>query len=150
MAGDVEFEALRTAEAFGRGVRTSLTNNASAYGFSVAITCGFGLVSSAHHEAAFVIQALLFAVGASGAFVAVELSARRFDPLSMPSGGRELLLGGALDGVAVLAAVGAAAASARLPGLIAWPAVSFLTTSTFLTMGGLDVLFARRAARRGS
>lgn len=149
MSEPADLGALRGAEAFGRGVRTSLMNNASAYGYSVTVTAAFGLVSSSHAEAAFTVQVLLFALGVGVAFVSVELVAsRRYDRLSPDSRNeRELLWGGALDALAVLASVGAAAGLAQVPGLLAWPVTGFGSTLVFLLMAGVVVLVARRAAR---
>lgn len=148
-AGD-ELHSLRTVEAFGRGVRTSLTNNASAYGFSVTITSAFGLVAGTHKPSDYTLPVLLFAAGAALAFVAVELvaAARAFERLPHGRGDRELLLRGAFDLFAVMIAVVAAAGVARLDGVLAWPLVAFTATVVFLLAGGVDVLLARRAARR--
>lgn len=151
MSGGGELHSLRAFEAFGRGVRTSLTNNASAYGFSVTITCAFGLVNGTHRPDDYTLPILLFAAGAGVAFVAVEMAASRaFERLSQGRGDRELLLRGAFDLVAVLIAVGVAAAAARVPGTLAWPVTAFTATAAFLLAGGADVLLARRAARRRS
>lgn len=60
----MEVEALRAIEAYGSGVRTTLRNNATAYGFSISVTAAFGLLASSHQQASFPLQALLFAGGA--------------------------------------------------------------------------------------
>src|SRR5699024_7709375 len=42
-----EGEPERAIEVYGRGVRTALRNNATAYGFSITITVSYGLLSGA-------------------------------------------------------------------------------------------------------
>jgi hypothetical protein len=64
---EVDLETLRAVQAYGSGVRTTLRHNATAYGFSVAITSAFGLVSSTHAQAGFALQVMLFAAGAGAA-----------------------------------------------------------------------------------
>jgi len=48
----------------------------------------------------------------------------------------------------VLFAVGVAAGLAVfVPGIVVWPVSAFGATATFLLVGGVDVLIARRTAR---
>lgn len=42
----MEVEALRAIEAYGSGVRTTLRNNATAYGFSISVTAAGGPAGS--------------------------------------------------------------------------------------------------------
>lgn len=149
--GEVELESLRAAEAFGSGMRTTLRNNATAYGFSVSITAAFGLVSTVHPQSAFPWRVLLFAAGAGAAFVLVEAVAARLFRHAH-GGDREsvLLLAGAVDVLSILVAVGAAVGLAHLPGLVAWAGTGFGATLAFLLVGGLDVLVARALDHRST
>lgn len=148
-ADNVDLTALHAVQAFGSGVRMSLRNNASAYGFSISITVAFGLVSTAHGQSAFVLQSCLFALGAALAFVLVELIAsRNFRHLSGSESSSVVMVGGVVDVVSIAAAVGTAAGLAQIPGVFAWLLVAFGTTFVYLVVGGLDVLIARRALRR--
>lgn len=130
------------------GVRTSLRENATAYGFSVSITGAFGLVSTQHPSKETALPVLLFAAAAALTFLVVEVGASRvFRDTGPPERARVLFISGAVDGLSVLCAIGAAIGLARIPGIFAWPATSAGTVLVFVVVGGLDVLIARRVAR---
>lgn len=146
-AADLGSEGHRALEAYGTGVRTTLRNNATAYGFSVSITAAFGVVSSSHQQAALPLQSVLFAGGAVAAFVLVEAVAS----LLFQRGARGetesvVMISGAVDALSVLAAVGTASALSLVPGIASWPLTAFGTTFAYLLVGGVDVLVARKAA----
>lgn len=147
----MELEAVRAIEAYGSGVRTTLRHNATAYGFSISITAAFGLLTSSHQQAAFPLQTLLFAGGSVAAFLLVEVVASR---LFRRQAGSEtesvIMISGTVDALSVLTAVGAASALSLLPGIGAWPLTAFGATLAYLLVGGIDVLIARRLARRRS
>jgi hypothetical protein len=139
---EVELEALRAASAYGSGVRTVLRDNATAYGFSVVITATFGLVSREHRPT--VLGIALFAAGAAGAFLLVDLLASRFfRRVSITGTRRVVLVSGALDVMSIMGAVGVGIGLATLPGVLAWPAAAGGATLTYLLLSGLDVLVAR-------
>ncbi|MQA15175.1 MAG: hypothetical protein GEV09_13690 [Pseudonocardiaceae bacterium] len=147
-AAAAEVEAQRAVHVYGSGVRTTLRQNATAYGFSISITAAFGLVTSSHQQASFPLQSVLFAGGAVVAFLLVELVASRL----FKRGGRTepesvVMISGAVDALSVLASLGAASALSQLPGIASWPLTGFAVTLVYLLVGGLDVLVARRAAR---
>lgn len=142
-------EIRRGTQAYGSAVRTALRNNATAYGFSIAITAAFSLATTAAGGRADVIPTFLFAVGAVFAFIVVGAGLSRYSH----SGGREdsgevVLVSGAVDLLSVLAAIGSAALLALVPGLVLWPLVGFGATTMFLLVNGLDVLIARWVVRR--
>lgn len=146
-AATAEVEGRRAFQVYGSGVRTTLRHNATAYGFSVSITAAFGVVTSSHQQSSFPLQAVLFAAGAVGAFLLVEAVASRL----FRRGAREetenvVMISGAVDALSVLTAVGAASALSLVPGIAAWPLTAFGATFTYLLVGGLDVLIARKAA----
>jgi hypothetical protein len=146
---EVDLHTLRAVQAYGSGLRTTLRYNATAYGFSVAITSAFGLVSSTHAQAGFALQVMLFAAGAGSAFFLIEACASRlFQRAARSEAGSVLMIEGAADVLSILAAVGAAVGLAQVPGTAAWPATAFGTTLVYLLVGGLDVLIARQIAHR--
>lgn len=146
---DLDLHQANPGQAIGAGVRTSLRDNATAYGFSVSITAAFGLVSSAHPHAAKPVQIMLFAGGAALAFLLVELVAsHRFKRAGSREGDRVILISGAVDVLSIGAAAGSAVLLAKAPGMLAWPLTSFGTTLVYLLMGGVDILVARQVARR--
>lgn len=136
------------AGTFISGMRTSLRENGSAYGFSVSITAGFGLVSSEHPSSNIAVPVLLFAAAAVATFIVVEaLAFRLFQHIGAPDRPSVVVISGAVDGLSVLCAVGAGIGLARIPGLLAWPATASGMVLVFILVGGLDVLIARRMAR---
>ncbi|HET7327747.1 MAG TPA: hypothetical protein VFJ14_10745 [Nocardioidaceae bacterium] len=147
----MERDAARAVDTFTDGVRSSLRDNATAYGYSVSITAAFALVSNTHGKAGFALHVLMFAAGAAVAFFVVELVASRM--FARVAGGeleRVVLIGGAVDVLSILAAVGSAVGLARIPGVAAWSLTAAGVTTVFLLVGGLDVLIARRLDRDSS
>lgn len=147
-AAAAEVGTQRAVQAYGSGVRTTLRQNATAYGFSISITAAFGLVTSSHQQTSFPLQSVLFAGGAVAAFLLVEVVASRlFKRGGQTEAGSVVMISGAVDALSVLAAVGAAVALSQLPGIASWPLTGFGVTLVYLLVGGLDVLIARQAAR---
>ncbi len=134
--------------AYSSGLGTTVRENASAYGFSVAITGSFGVTNGVHGSAG-AVEAILFAVGASLAFVLVEvLVSRRFgQPTTDPTD--VVLVSTAVNVVSIVVAVAIGAGLAFIPGLLAWPLAALGTTAGYLFVGGFDVLVARAVAPRG-
>lgn len=145
--GTTEAEGLRAVQAYGTGVRTTLRNNATAYGFSVSITAAFGVVTSSHQQASYPLQAVLFAGGAVLAFLFVEaVAASLFRRGARGETENVVMISGAVDALSVLAAVGTASALSLVPSIAAWPLTAFGATFAYLLVGGVDVLVARKAA----
>lgn len=143
-------EPERGIELFGRGVRTALRNNATAYGFSISITAAYGLVSGSRGMAT-ALETVSFALGAAIAFVLVgAVFISRFRLGSLEEGGQVATISGAVDLLSVIAAVAAAFGLSRLPGFFAWPLTALGTVISYLTVGGLDILLARSVAQRTS
>ncbi|MHA6800018.1 hypothetical protein [Bounagaea algeriensis] len=137
-------------EVFGRGVRTALRNNATAYGFSISLTAAYGLVNNAS-GAGSALETISFAFGAAVAFVLVGgLSVAYFPHGRLREGGQVTTLAGGFDILSVMGAITAAYGSSHLPGLAAWPATAFATVVAYLLVGGVDVLIARWVAQRSS
>lgn len=137
-------------EVFGRGVRTALRNNATAYGFSITITAAYGLVTGSRGTAD-AAETLSFAFGAAVAFVLIgAVFVARFPHGRLPESGQVATFTGGVDVLSVVAAVMVALGLSRLAGFAAWPVTAFGTVLTYLLVGGLNVLLARRIARRTS
>lgn len=86
----------------------------------------------------------MFAIGAVVTFI--EVGCWSPGTGASASAGRAkpwVLISGPVD---LLAAIGAAAALAPVPGLLAWPFTGIGTTATFRLVGGVDLLIARRTA----
>lgn len=147
--GGDETRPARAAEAYGSAVRTTMRNNATAYGFSISITAAFSLATSASGGRADVVPTFLFAVGAVLAFIGTGAVLSQYPHTrGREDSGDVVLVSGAVDLLSVLAAIGAAALLAFVPGTVLWPLTGFGTTAVFLFVGGLDVLIARRMVRR--
>src|SRR5699024_9946687 len=143
-AGKREPERERTV--YGRGVRTALRNNATAYGFSISITAAYGLVSGTHQGSSW--GTVLFAIGAVGGFLLVGgVFVSWFKRGSLREGGQVLTIGGAVDVLAVAAAIAGAFGLSKISGLLGWPLTGFGTVTAYLVIGGFDVVLARWMAK---
>lgn len=150
MASDWGAPNTAFAARYGRGVRTSLRNNAAAYGYSVTITSTFGVLSVELGTPG-VGEVFLFLLGAVTAFTVVDAIVSR--------GFRERLRGEPPEVVALGSAFGYASAglsvgAAVLAGAIiasgaAWPLGSFAATMIFLSTAGLEMGLAERLGAAG-
>jgi hypothetical protein len=132
----------RAVVASGRGVRTALRNNATAYGFSISITAAYGLVVGAQGSAA-AMDTVAFALGAALAFVAVgAASVALFPRAGMQESEQTAVLSGGVDLLSVVTAVATALGLSRIGGFTAWPLTALGTVAVYLLVGGLDVLIA--------
>ncbi|RRO17035.1 hypothetical protein EIL87_12230 [Saccharopolyspora rhizosphaerae] len=135
-------------EVFGRGVRTALHNNATAYGFSISITAAYGLVTEARGTAS-ALETISFTFGAAFAFLLVgSVFVARFPHGRLPESGQVATFTGGIDVLSIVAAVMTAYGVSRISGFVAWPLSAFGTVLAYLLVGGLDVLLARTIARR--
>jgi hypothetical protein len=145
-----EEEAERGIEAFGRGVRTALRNNATAYGFSITITVSYGLVSRKSATTS-PSEAISFGFGAALGFVVFGiLSVVIFRAGRVSETGQVATISGTVDVVAVVVAVLSALGLSRIAGYWSWPATGAGAAVVYLLIGGLDVLLARFLARHTS
>ncbi len=127
-----------------RGLLSSIRGNAAAYGYSVMITSSYGILSGKLGSPS-VGQTLLFGLGATLAFIALEtLSARG---LRRDRGERSSIvaLGSALNLVSVASGIALATlAPLILSPTLAWPAASFAATFTYLLFAGAELAAAER------
>ncbi|NGO67524.1 hypothetical protein [Streptomyces boncukensis] len=132
---------------YGRGVRTALRDNATAYGFSISITAAYGLATGARGTAT-AEETVGFALGSALAFLLVGLVFLVvFRRAGLAEGEQETTLGGIIDVLSVAVAVTAAYGLSRVPGFAAWPLTGLGTVTAYLLAGGLDVVLARLTAR---
>ena len=135
-----------------RGLHTSVVDNSTAFGFSIMITCSFGVLSNLEGSPS--IGAILsFGLAAAATFTLLHALASdlfRHGPQTAPR--HVVMLGTALNFVSVGLGVGAAA----LVGLLvaapaaAWPIGSAAASSAFIFTEALEMLLAEQVeGRRG-
>lgn len=143
-------ESERGIELFGRGVRTALRTNATAYGFSISITSAYGMANGASGTAS-AGETVLFAAGAALAFVLIGVAFVANVPVgALRESGQVATISGAVDLLSITATVAAAFGLTRIPGTLVWPLTGLGTVGTYLVVGGMDVLIARSLASRTS
>lgn len=134
---------------YSSGLRTTLRENATAYGYSVTITATFGVTATQHAQHGGPVQVLLFAAGAAAAFFLIEgMASRFFRRAGDPEQPLTSMLAGATDVLSILMAVAAGSALAYIPSEAGWAAASFGATTVYLLVGAIDVLLARYLAHR--
>lgn len=126
------------------GVRTSILNNATAYGFSVMIT----LVLLATQEGTRSVSTgrlFLFAVGATTAFAIVEgVATSGFRVRVKPDPSEAVALGSAFAMGSVVLSLGTAVLLLRgVGGAPAWFLAPFAATTVFVSASGIELALAR-------
>jgi hypothetical protein len=135
----------RIASGLGHGVRTALTNNLSAYGFSVMITASFGVIS-AQLGSPTVGDVFLFVAGAVTVVTAIDgISSRGFRQRMRSDSSDVVALGAALGYFSVGLAVGGAVLAAVVIGenAISWAAGSAVACAIYILLAGLEMAVAR-------
>lgn len=129
----------------GRGVRTSLRTNATAYAYSVFITVSFALVDTAVGDRS-IGRIFLFLIGATIAFALTEgIASRGFRDRFRPEPSDVVMLGSAMATASVGSAAGVVwLTSSMLDGTSAWFIGPFAGTITYLLVAGLEMALARR------
>jgi len=142
----------RGGESYTEGLRTSIRNNAPAYGFSIMITATFG-VATALVGTPRPWEVFLYATGALVAFVCVESVATFGFRAESTEGDRTemLFLAAALNSISVLGGVGAGAfVPWLLTGWPAWLCSSLLATVVFLLLNGIEFTLAAEEEEDGA
>jgi hypothetical protein len=138
-----------TQRRYKRGLHASVRNNASAYGFSVTITASFGLLTSALGTPS-APEIFAFAGGAVAAFALVELvvsGGYRQDLEDEPPNVKDV--GSSVSVLSVGLAMACAYALGRLlGGFAAWPVGSFVATSVYLFLFGVELGLIEHLSRR--
>ncbi len=128
-----------TPSAVRAGLGTIVAASAAPYGYTLTIWSSGAVLIDAHGKPS-VGAVFLFLAGAVFGFTALGLLAQ--GPLANRrsiGGRRNRIIAGALDWIAVGAAVGAVALLAKTPGWVAWPLGSFAATFIYLVGAGLQL-----------
>jgi hypothetical protein len=130
-------------EHFVRGVGESARHNSLAYGYSLALTGAFGVISV--EVATTVIGVFLFGIGGALAFtIANPVVTRGFTTRVEREPPVVLSLGTSIGFIAVTAGIGAAALAAwLLPGWSAWLVGGFVASCGYLVVSALQFVLAR-------
>lgn len=130
---------------FRHGVRLAIVGSGLPYGYTIT-TFASGQAVIHIHGSPPVGLLLLFAAGAGAAYNVLRWLAR-----GIPVRGRaqlgespRIVRSGAIQAVAIVCAVLAAAAAARLPELEAWPAASFVATLAYLGVVAIELALIER------
>lgn len=139
-------EARRLRDGLGQGVRASLQNNLSAYGFSVMITATFGVLS-ATVGSPHVVDVFAFVAGAvTGVSIVDGIATHGFKYKFRSEDSDVVALGAALGYVSVGLAVGAAAGiGAIVGGWPGWALGALAATCAFVLLSGIEMTLARIA-----
>lgn len=131
-------------EEFSKGLRTSIEENSTAYGYSVMITVSYGALTTAGEQPS-VGRLFLMVAGAGIAFTVMEaLSTRMFRNTDRESE-YIALLGAAFNFLSI--GVGLAVAwltTAVTSGWVAWLVVPTMATIAYLVFVGLEITVAKR------
>lgn len=122
---------------------TVVRRSAIPYGYTITIWTAGAVIEHGHRKPG-VSQAYLFLLGAVAGFAVVALIAARGSPheLQAPSGA--LLRTGAINALALGAALGAAALVAMMPGTTAWPLGAFSATAVYLLVASMELTLTQR------
>lgn len=128
------------------GLRTSVTSNASAYGFSIMLTLSFGALTSQHGTPE-VGEIFLFLLGAVTGFVLIEaVASRGFQTRDRGEPANVMVIGSAMAFASVSAGVGAAALVGELlDGGVIWPLGGFSASCVYTLVVGIEMMLAARA-----
>ncbi|MGA9371305.1 MAG: hypothetical protein WBV53_05610 [Solirubrobacterales bacterium] len=125
-----------------------MLNNATAYGYSVAVTLSLAVLSATHGGPT-VGQVFLFGAGAVAGVVVVEGAASGlFQRRLRGEPAQVVVIGSALSLASVGLSIGAAALIGEtLDGGVAWPIGAFGATVVYLLVVGVEMALAERASR---
>src|SRR5581483_11370500 len=131
-------------EHFVRGVGESTRHNALAYGYSLALTGTFGLLTSLDRRP-HVLDVFLFGIGGSLTFAIANAAVTRGFTVRVA---REppivLAFGSSLGFVSISGTLGIAALVAwGLGGWVAWLVAPFAASSAYLLLSALELVLAR-------
>jgi hypothetical protein len=127
------------------GLRTSILNNATAYGFSVMITTVLA-ATQVVLQTPHLPELFAYAAGATLAFAAVEAAATGgFRIRARPEPSTVVAAGTSLATVSVAAALGAGIGAAKLvDGPVGWFLAAFCATVTYGLLSGVEMALGHR------
>ncbi len=126
---------------FSKGLKVTLKDNTSAYGYSVSITGSYALLSSLQTSPTTVSQIFAAAAGAACAFAVVELATLvLFRNMNEGQAERTKLLARLMSAASVGSSMGAAALGGLLlHGRTAWFAGTFAATCLFVLFDAVEL-----------
>jgi hypothetical protein len=132
-----------------QGVRTSVRNNAAAYGYSVMITASFGVLSAAL-GAPELGDGFLYAAGAVSGVTLVEGAASRGFRVKLRGEPSEVVaLGSSFSFASVGLGVGSAALCGELlSSWVAWLAGPLIASAIYVVASGVEMALAHAAQER--
>jgi len=142
-------QPLHLRESLERGVRTSVRNNVSAYGYSVMITAAFAVLSASLGSPP-VGDVFLYAGGAVTGVTVVEGVVSRGFRLRMRGEPSDVIaLGSSFSFASVGLSVGAAALAASIvPTWAGWLLGSFAASAFYVVASGAEMALAHEAQKR--
>ncbi len=134
----------RVASGLDHGIRTSLRNNVSAYGFSVMITASFGAISAIEGPPT-VGRVFLFVAGAVTSVTLIDgISSKGFRVRWRGDPSDVIALGAALGYLSVGGGVGGAALAAEiLGGWVGWVVAPAVASGVYVLLSGVEMALAR-------
>lgn len=128
-----------------RGLNVSVSENAQAFGFSITITVGFGVVSVIHPGPS-LPDLFGFALSAVAAFSLLNLVVARLVRSDIDvASTRAVLIGTATDFVAVAAAIGAAVGISELvDGWMVWELAPFVAGLLYVFVQAIELAVGQR------
>lgn len=128
-----------SATLFARGLRTSISGNAMAYGYSVSITVALAATTTLVERPG-VLDLFLFLVGAAVSFAAVELAATWTLRDVRPEPEEIAEIGSILSIFSIGLAFGAAVlVGSFVKTWLAWPLASFAATLVYVLTRGIEI-----------
>jgi hypothetical protein len=129
-----------------RGIRTSVRNNVSAYGFSIMITATFGVISSELGSPSVGEVFLFCGGGISGVTIVEAIASRGFTMQLRGEPSDVVALGSSFSYLSVGVSVGAAALVALLlSGWLGWTIGALSATGVYVPISGIEMALAHRA-----
>ena len=131
---------------YSRGIRTSITNNSTAYGYSILITGSLAALNTLVGAPS--ISALfLFVLGAAGAFAVLEMLASKFFTVRIRGEPSDVVvLGSAFNVVSISLGLAAATLTGSLlTSWVAWILGPFCATAVYILGAGFEFSVARQA-----
>jgi MFS family permease len=127
------------------GLKTSIRNNSTAYGFSIVASADISALSHLLKPPS-LLEIFVFLFGAAVSFASVEaIATGGFRDESREEPSKVVALGSALAILSMSLAVGAAAAvAAFLEGWLAWFIASWFSSTAYLAVVAAEMAFARR------
>jgi hypothetical protein len=132
----------------GPALATIVAASAAPYGYTLSVW-GSGALALSMDGVPRQGEAVAFVLGAVLAYNLLVLVTRALVAGDLLRDDSRRVAAGALNWIAVGAALGAADLAARIPGWTAWAAASFCGTGVYLVLVGAQLAFVTRRAVRG-